>query len=60
MEVSLWETVKGVAADIVQLEHNYLKGNKSEGFFLDRKMSGDYNLKGIGLRFEHNVREGRS
>ena len=39
MEVSLWETVKGVAADIVQQEHNYLKGNKSEGFFLDRKMS---------------------
>ena len=39
MEMSLRETVKGVAADIVQLEHNYLKGNKSEGFFLDRKMS---------------------
>ena len=29
MEMSLRETVKGVAADIVQLEHNYLKGNKS-------------------------------
>ena len=39
VEVSLWETVKGVAADIVQQEHNYLKGNKSERFFLDRKMS---------------------